>query len=241
LSKLIGYVGLYCDLNKLNLLDMTDVVVAWYVVVKCPDFLSSHVDSGRFQPVAGYPGLYEGVDHFPCRFYILVINKLMVVGENLLLLLSSTGETLRKTIQFILDNKDQHADIVKKYINTLYFLRHDEVKGMTEIENLIDPHVKENIKNAINDLGIKLVIDAIGLEAIKDAVDLKDLVSIVDLEELLKVVDLKELLKVVDLKELLKVVDLKELAKVVDLKELLKAVGVDKIESIIRELKENGG
>ncbi|MHA1370598.1 MAG: hypothetical protein ACTSRA_12905, partial [Promethearchaeota archaeon] len=117
-------------------------------------------------------------------------------------------------IQFILDNKDQHADIVKKYINTLYFLRHDEVKGMTEIESLIDPHVKENIKNAINDLGIKLVIDAIGLEAIKDAIDLKDLVSIVDLEELLKVVDLKE---------------------------LLKAVGVDKIESIIRELKENGG
>lgn len=68
---------------------------------------------------------------------------------------------------------------------------------MTELENILPPDIKENIRLAVQHLGIKRVIDSVGLKAVIEEMGLKAVIKEMGLKEILKSID-SEILESVD-------------------------------------------
>ncbi|MHA1230721.1 MAG: hypothetical protein ACTSRP_10435 [Candidatus Helarchaeota archaeon] len=197
ISKLIGYVGLYCDQNNINILEMKDIT-AWYISAQKPRF----IDKLKFEYIT--KGLYYFDFYFP--IYLLVINELKITEQNIPLLLFSSGLKLRKSLEFLIDNKK-----LKNFLNVAYFLYPKEVSKLFIERELTEEEFTNNIRYAVEKLGIEKVIEAVGLEKVIEAVGLGKVIKAVGLEKVIEEVGLER---------------------------LVETIGINRLEKIIKEIKE---
>ncbi|MHA1265881.1 MAG: hypothetical protein ACTSRS_11685 [Candidatus Helarchaeota archaeon] len=158
LAKLIGYLGLYCNQNKQGIDVISTQFTIWYISAKRPSFINNLLEKKIITPKKS-PGLYQLQIPFLCPYFLLIINELDISEDNLPLLLLSSGKTLRETIPFIFKKEHFNKSSLKKYLSYVYLLNYKDVSDMTELQSSLPASLKENIKLAIHDIGIKEVWD----------------------------------------------------------------------------------
>ncbi|MHC1591613.1 MAG: hypothetical protein ACXQS8_05970 [Candidatus Helarchaeales archaeon] len=220
LAKLIGYLGLYCDQNELGIDSIMNELSLWYVSARRPPFLDS-LFRDDFIEILPSKGLYRLKVPLSCPFFLLIISELEVSEENIPLLFLSSGKALRETIRFIFREKMNEITGLEKYLSLIYLLNYKDVHDMTEIQSSLPKTVKENIKMAIKDIGLKEVIHLIGLG------------------EVIKEVGLGEVIKEIGLGEVIKEVGLGEVIKEVGLENLIEFAGVEEVEKLLKKMKKN--
>jgi len=186
LSKLLGYLGLYCAQNAIGIEEIASRLSLWYVSVKRPDYFAPLFQD---QKIIATPirGLYTLNVPMPCPYYLLVLNELDVTEENLPLLLLTTGEPLRATIHF-LAAKSLPIDLkLERYLRVVSILNYKDVHEMTELQSLLPDSITENIKLAIMDVGLKEVIKAIGIEEVIKAIGIEEAIKAIGIEEVEKI------------------------------------------------------
>ncbi len=201
LAKLLGYLGLYCDQHKHGLKTIINQFTLWYISALRPSFFDSLIKESVITSTSS-PGLYQVQVPFPCPYFLLIIDELNISEENIPLLLLSSGETLRETIRLIARKGRLREKSLEKYLNFAYIINYKDVSDMTELQSVLPESIRESIKLAIHDIGIKEVIDLIGIEEVAKVVDLKELIKVVDLKELIKAIGVEKIEKLLkDLKE----------------------------------------
>ncbi|MHC1591880.1 MAG: hypothetical protein ACXQS8_07330, partial [Candidatus Helarchaeales archaeon] len=185
LVKLIGYLGLYGDQNKLGIDLIMKKFSLWYVSARRPSFLDS-LFKNDFMEILPSRGLYKLKAPLPCPLFILIISELEVSEENIPLLFLSSGKALRETIRFIFREKMNEITGLEKYLSLIYLLNYKDVHDMTEIQSSLPKIVRENIKMAIKDIGIKEVIQLVGLGDVIKEVGLGEVIKEVGLDEVIK-------------------------------------------------------
>jgi hypothetical protein len=195
LAKLVGYLGLYCDQHGIGIEEISSHFSIWYLSANRPTYFNTLLQDAAIVET-GMKGLYKLQLPFLCSYYLLVINDLEVIEENLPLLLLASGETLKNTIRLI-DRIKRVLDLkLEKYLSLVYFMNYEDVREMTEIQSLLPDHIKRNIKLAIEDLGLEEVIKAVGLERIVEAAGLEKMVEAVGLEKMVEAVGLEKMEKI---------------------------------------------
>jgi hypothetical protein len=174
LSKLLGYVGLYCEQNGIDLLAIPTRVTAWYIVACRPPILDRMV-AAKIAVVEGTAGLYDVKGGFPCPCRIVAIDELDVNDDNIPLLLLGSEATIKKAIRYLAKASERLRSAVQTYINLIYLFYHDEVKDMTEMNEILPADVRRNMKHAIEDLGLEEMINEIGIDKVIDAVGIEKL------------------------------------------------------------------
>ncbi|MHA1324777.1 MAG: hypothetical protein ACTSRL_18450, partial [Candidatus Helarchaeota archaeon] len=161
LSKLIGYLGLYCDHHTIGIDQIQSSFSLWYVSVKRPKFVRELLKN-HYIKITATKGLYQLNVPFPCPYHIMIINELDITIDNIPLLLLSSGETLKTTINFIAQKKIMLNPKLEKFLSLMYYLNYEEVHQMTEMQSILPKNIQKNIKLAIEDIGLKEVIHIIG-------------------------------------------------------------------------------
>jgi len=228
LSKLVGYVGLYANKNSIGLDGLMKEFTGWYITVKRPPFLQTLKKSKRIKKVKSVSGIYKANVNVPGKLYVLVINELPITKDSLPLLPLSSGETFKQFLQFLIREKIPLDPFLEKYIFLRYYFDHAEVHDMAEIKELLSPRVKNNIRMAVEEIGIKEVVDAVGLKEVVDAVGLKEVVDAVGLKEVVdafggwgKMIDAFGLKKVID---------------EIGLERVIRAAGPEKVKKVLDKL-----
>ncbi|MHA1300536.1 MAG: hypothetical protein ACTSO9_14045, partial [Candidatus Helarchaeota archaeon] len=204
LSKLMGYLGLYCEQQKIGIEQIKLNITLWYIIVTRPSYFTKLIQNKIFIKTAT-KSLYRLNLPFPCSYYLMIINELDISEENLPLLLLSSGETLKKTVRLIAQKNIKLSPKLEKYLCFMYFINYEEVHNMTELQSILPKKIQKNIKLAIEDIGLKEVINLIGL---------KEVIKVAGLEEVIKVAGLEEVIKIAGLEEVIKVAGLEEVEKI---------------------------
>ena len=97
LSKLLGYVGLYCDQHGIGIHEMRGRVTAWYITARHPGFLGELL-AGNVATRTSDAGVYEVVAGFPCPCRVVVCDELDVNDANIPLLVLGSVGTVKKAI-----------------------------------------------------------------------------------------------------------------------------------------------
>ena len=107
--------------------------------------------------------------------YIIVINRLKFESRTANLLKFSSGNTKQRFIKFLLDNINDEK--YAEFLVECYILDPQEIIKVSDGKVLQLVSVNDNIRYAIETIGIKKVIDAVGLEKVIDAVGLEKIVK----------------------------------------------------------------
>ena len=166
LSKLIGYLGLYCDQHKIGIDQIPRDFTLWYISAKIPKFFDNLLQSDKIIKTTT-KALYRLNLPFLCPYYLIALNELEIIEENLPLLLLTSGKTLKNTIKLIARRKMVLDSKLKKYLSLMYFYNYKEVEHMTEIKSLLPKSLQENIKLAMEEFGEEEVIKIIGIEKVE--------------------------------------------------------------------------
>jgi regulator of replication initiation timing len=113
----------------------------------------------------------------------MIINELDINELNLPLLLLSSGETLKNTIRLLVRATIFPESKLKKYLRLIYIINYKEVHQMSEMQSFLPESVKENIRLAIEDVGLKEVIESIGVEKVIKAVGLEEVIKAVGIKK----------------------------------------------------------
>ncbi|MFX0098956.1 MAG: hypothetical protein ACFFCS_05200 [Candidatus Hodarchaeota archaeon] len=170
LSKLVGYVGLYCNNNTISIDEMRRDITAWYVTAKHPRFIDELVGNDTIGRT-GIPGLYSLSIPSLFPYYILVIDDLEIKAEFFPLLLLAPDKKLRKAFVEMARDKEHLGPELEKYLRTFYLVKYEYVKNMTEIQDLLPEEVKKNIRMFVEDVGIDNFIETIGLEKLEKRIN----------------------------------------------------------------------
>ncbi|MHA1381820.1 MAG: hypothetical protein ACTSRG_25905, partial [Candidatus Helarchaeota archaeon] len=123
LPKLIGYLGLYCDQHKIGIDRLLPDVTLWYISVNSLKFLKKLVTNNHIIATEN-KALYELNIPFPCPYYIMIINELEIIEENVPLLLLSSGDTLKNTIRLIARKNITLDPKLEKYLCLMYYMNY---------------------------------------------------------------------------------------------------------------------
>ena len=93
LTKLMGYVGLYCHNNNLGIQELKEVS-GWYIITYKPKFIEN-LDISKVDE-----GIYI-VNKSLFNFYIMIIDQLPVKRENMAFLLFSSEKNINKILKMI--------------------------------------------------------------------------------------------------------------------------------------------
>jgi len=191
LSKLVGYLGLYCDQHGIGIEEMRSKMAIWYISAKWPSFFDKLLKDNIISKTDTH-GLYQLNFPFFCSYYLMVINELDVIEENLPLLLLSSDDTLKNTIRLIAPKRIKPGSTLEKYLSSAILKNYEEVHTMTELQSLLPEHVKRNIKLAIEDIGLKEVIQLIGVEEVLKAMRPEEVLKAMGPEEVVKMLGIKK-------------------------------------------------
>jgi hypothetical protein len=194
LVKLMGYLGLYAHQCNLILSDLFENVTLWYISVKTPLFFNDCLKNRVFQPTAT-SGLFEIKIPFPCHYYLVVVDQLEVVFDNLPLLLLSTGIQYKNTLQLLKQTDLRSDPLVQKYLTLNYYINYREVTQMEGVAELLPDDIKTNIRMAIEHIGIQKMIDAVGIKEVVDQIGIKEVVDQIGIKEVVDQIGIKEVLK----------------------------------------------
>jgi hypothetical protein len=106
---------------------------------------------------------------------VVVIDELDMSDENIPLLLLGNEGTIKKSIRYRARARPILRSNVQTYINLIYLFYHDEVKDMTEMNEILPADVRRNVRHAIEDLGLEEMINEIGIDKVTDAIDTRTL------------------------------------------------------------------
>ena len=124
---------------------------------------------------------------------MLVIGDLEVKEEFFPLLLLAPRKKLRATIKEMARGKERLDPSLQKYINRVYYLKYDEVKDMTEMDNLLDEKTRLSIKHFLEDHDWEdKAIDTIGPEKFIERFGIEKLAETIGLEKMKKLVEKME-------------------------------------------------
>nr|MDO8116545.1 hypothetical protein [Candidatus Sigynarchaeota archaeon] len=194
LAKLLGYVGLHAEQHGIDIDGMATRLTAWYVTAKRPAFLDGLVASGTAVSTSE-PGVYDIVGRFPCPCRVVVCDEVAVNGDNVPLLVLGTIETIKVGIRYIAGSTMALRHAMERIITTIYLFYHDEVKGMTEMNEILPAEIRRNVKHAIEDLGLDSIIEEIGIDKVIDSVGIDKVIDSVGID---KVIDSVGIDKVID-------------------------------------------
>jgi hypothetical protein len=169
LSKLLGYVGLYCDQHSIGINDMRTSVTAWYISARRPAFL----DDLLLSKIAAKDcdmGVYNINTGFPCPCRVIVCDELDVNDDNIPLLLLGSVPTIRKGIAQLARAGVELRHDMQTIITSIYLSYYDKVRDMTEMNELLPVDVRRSMKHAIEDLGLDEMIEEIGIDKVKEAI-----------------------------------------------------------------------
>ncbi|MBN2151418.1 MAG: hypothetical protein JW839_08235 [Candidatus Lokiarchaeota archaeon] len=168
LSKLLGYVGLFCDQHNIGIDGMHARLTAWYITAKRPRFLDALVQTKAVAP-GDEPGIYEVKVAFPCPCRVVVCDEVAVNEGNIPLLALGSEEAIKAAIRLLAraDPGVRHA--METIISLIYLFYHDEVKDMTEMDELLPLKVRESMKHAIEAVGLEEMIEEIGIDKVIEA------------------------------------------------------------------------
>jgi hypothetical protein len=196
LVKIIGYLGLWCQQKQVEITALEQHTTLWYITANQPKFITSLIDSHKFIALS-IPGLYSLTIPFPCPFYILIIDELPCTPETAPLLLLGSPNTIQKAM-IALENQHLLPEILlDKYLTLIYLYYYEDVKAMTEIEHLFPPKIKNNIKLAIEEIGIDNVIEAVGLEKVINTVGVEKVINAVGVEKVINAVGVEKVEKII--------------------------------------------
>ena len=176
LSKLLGYVGLHAQQHGIGIDAMASSLTAWYMTARRPAFLDGLVAKGIAVP-AGEQGLYDIVGTFPCPCRFVVCDEVAITEENVPLLVLGSITTIRKGIHYIAGSTAEVRHAMESIITTIYLYYHDEVKDMTEMDGLLPEDISQNVKHAIEDIGIGKVIGMVGIDKVISSVGIDKVIS----------------------------------------------------------------
>jgi hypothetical protein len=192
LSKLLGYIGLFCDQQGIDILAIPMQVTAWYIVARRPSILERLVAANIAGPTNN-TGVYEVSKVFPCPCRVLVIDELDTNDANIPLLLLGSEETIKKAIRYLARAGASLRNAVQTYINLIYLFYHDEVKDMTEMNEILPPDIRRNMKHAIEDLGLEEMINEIGIDKVITAVGIDKMITAVGIDKMITAVGIEKL------------------------------------------------
>ncbi len=169
LSKLIGYIGLYCENKGFGVLEMKKIT-GWYIVPNMPRYFT------ELNLIQEEEGVYLFKFYFP--IYILVIDQLEIKLDNMPFLLFSSKKRLVLALKKII-----HEKSLQKYLSIAYLLYPQEMKKLVVEEQISFEEIQKNIRSAVEELGTAKVIEAVGLENVIEAVGLENVIEAVGLEK----------------------------------------------------------
>ncbi len=97
-----------------------------------------------------------------------------MVDENIPLLASGSIETKRRVITHMFRGSPALRRDMKSIINRIYIYYRNEVKDMTEMNEILPDDIRSSIKAAIMDVGLDQVIKDIGLDEVIKAVGIDE-------------------------------------------------------------------
>ena len=168
LSKLLGYVGLYCDQHGIGIDEVCNRVTAWYISAKRPPFLDGLLAS-RAATSASDIGVYDVIARFPCPCRVVVCDELDVNEANIPLLALGSVGTVKKAIEQLARAGPEMRRAMGRIKSLIYYFYHDEVKNMTEMKEFTPKDIRRNVKHAIEEIGIEETIEEIGIDKVEAA------------------------------------------------------------------------
>jgi len=209
LSKLLGYVGLYCNQHGIGIGEARERVTAWYFSAKRPDFMDGLL-AAKIAATTSDAGVYEVVAGFPCPCRVVICDELDVNDANIPLLVLGSVGTVKKAIVQLARAGLEMRRIMGSIKSLIYYFYYDEVKDMTEMKEFTPADIRRNVKHAIEDigieeaitdLGIKRVIDAVGVDKVIDAVGVDKMVDAVGVDKVIDAVGVEKLKEAIARKE----------------------------------------
>lgn len=172
LSKLLGYVGLYCDQHGIGFAEMRTNVTAWLISARRPVFLDELVSS-KVADMTSDNGVYGIMTGFPCPCRVVVCDELDVTDENIPLLLLGSVPMIRQGITRLARAGADLRHDMQTIITSIYLSYYDKVRDMTELNEMLPADVRQSMKHAIEDLGLEEMIAEIGIDKVIDAVGIE--------------------------------------------------------------------
>lgn len=174
MSKLLGYIGLYCDQHYIGIDEMRSRLTAWYITAIRPAFLDELFSLGLIAGT-GTNGFYEVEAAYPCPCCIVVCDELDMNDDNIPLLFLGSTTTIRGAIHQLAGAAPGLRQAMRNVLILINLYYRDEVKDMTELDEILPADIRQNIRHAIEDMGLAGVelaelIEGIGLDKIIEAV-----------------------------------------------------------------------
>jgi hypothetical protein len=169
LSKLLGYVGLYCDQHGIGIDEARERVTSWYISARHPGFLDGLV-ARKIATRTGESGVYEIISGFPCPCRIVVCDELDLNDDNIPLLALGSVGTVKKAIEQLARAGLEMRRAMGSIKSLIYSIYYDEVKDMTEMKEFTHEDIRRNVKHVIEEIGIDETIEEIGIDKVKEAI-----------------------------------------------------------------------
>ena len=187
MSKLLGYVGLYGDQHDIGIDEMRARVTAWYIAAKRPVFLDGLLAS-NFTASSDDAGVYDVVDGFPCPCRVIVCDELDVTDDNIPLLVLGSVETIKNAIVHLAHAGPELRNTMRSIINLIYLFYRDEVKDMTEMNEILPEKIRRSMVHAIEDVGLEEMINEIGIDKVIEAVGIDKVIETVGIDKVIEAV-----------------------------------------------------
>ncbi len=175
LGKFLLYISytVYSHLNDIRL---------FYIVSHYPQKIISSDIFPDLKLIKKESGVYE-LKHLVgiASVYLIVINQLNIENRTLDLLKFSRGGTKQKFIKFLMDNINE--DYYRYILIESYMIDPVEIMQLTQGEVLQLVTVNDNIRYAIESIGIKKVIDAVGIKKVLDEIGLIEVIKEINVHD----------------------------------------------------------
>jgi hypothetical protein len=217
ICKQLGYLGLYSYHHKTHPRELSTQFTLWIICVKIPSFLSECLKLEIIKPESSnIPGLYQIFLNLPCKFYLVIIDELSISNENIPLIFTASGQRYEEVAKWA-KTKDFFRDpIFQRYITLNFFTNYSGEKSMTELLATAPEDIKQNVRMAVEKLGIEYVTEAVGIKKVVDAIGVKKVVDALGVKKVVDALGVKKVVDALGIKTILRQYSKAELQKMIE-------------------------
>jgi len=182
-AKTAMYKWGYCYTEKLPI-NLYKHLIGCMIITKKERWFTDAIQKGIFEKTK-YQGIYKHAQG--TIDYVIIINELKLLKENLGLLLNASNEKLKDVLHFMRTNHFIQNNILENYLYSKCFLLNEseDEELMAEVKKILQHKHEKSIRNAVNIIGLEKVIESVGLEKVIESVGLEKVIESVDDEEYL--------------------------------------------------------
>ena len=192
LTKLLGYGAFFCENKGLGPEDMNAQVALWFITTlmnpELKDFLQHTIVRAT-----EFRGIYQ-MD-WSHLFYIVVINELDITEQTSLFLINSSGGKFSAYLRAITQKQISFPPRLHRYLRSKLLLDYRSVDNLTEVSEFFALDVKENIRAAVNDIGLEKVLEAVGIEKTIEALGIDKVIASVGIDKVIASMGIDKVLK----------------------------------------------